>query len=210
MRHFLKEILQNIMSGYLRSFKVLGFFLLRIFILVLFSFLIVFPQWYFAIHYKLGYNIVILFFFSCFIIYVIGVKIFRYIKTEGKKSVGLPVIFRFTILISELYLIRYFLLSNHIFFIIPGILLSCEFLFFLCLIKGKKAIILPWMHTLLIVIASFEILYSSLVFFARGDYIYTSILLSFFILSIGYLLYKSGNSGLTNQKKQKYGQIPGS
>ena len=200
--HFILNTSRNIFFGYMRFFKIISSLFLRMCILCFFSFLIVFPQWYFAIHYKTGYNIFIFIFLSCFIVYITGVKIFRYMKKEVKIGRILPVLFRFLVLMLELYLIRFLLLQTSVFFIIPGILLSCEFLFFLCLIKGKDEILYSWMRTILIIITSFEILYSAFVLFTRGSHQYAVILLLIYIAALGYLLYNVGKS-VKNKKQMK-------
>lgn len=196
MPEFFTRIILNILSGHVRIFKIIGSFMLRIILLFFFSFVIVFPQWYFAIHYKLGYNIFIFVFLLSIILFTTGVKIFRYFAAESRRDFktgfGLPVFLRFIILVLELYLIRYLLLNDQILFMVPGILLVCEFLFFLCLIKENKEILISWMKTVLIILTSFEMIYTVSVLFTRGNRLYALSLAIIFLLAIGYLLYNPG------------------
>ncbi|MBN2534733.1 MAG: hypothetical protein JXB88_17745 [Spirochaetales bacterium] len=196
MLDFLTGTIIKVLTGYLRILKVIGVFILRIIVLCFFSFLIVFPQWYFAIHYKLGYNIFVVAFLFLIILFTVGAKLIKYIAKEFKKGsktgFGLPVLPRFVILVLELYLIRYFLLSGQIFFMVAGIVLVFEFLFFLCLIKEDKAILISWMKTVLIILTSFEIMYTGSVLFTRGNHFYALSIGVMYLLAIGYLPYKPG------------------
>lgn len=196
MSSFLPRTILNILAGYVRILIVIISVLLRIILLAFFSFLIVFPQWYFAMHYKFGYNIFLAILFLSIILFAVGVKIAGYFKSEFKKETktgyGIPVFLRFIILISELYLIRYLLLSDRIIFAVPGILMAYEFFFFLCLIKGNKEILISWMNTLLICLTSFEILYAVSVLFTRGNSVFAVFLGVIFVFAIGYLLYNPG------------------
>jgi hypothetical protein len=200
------RILFTIFAGYLRFIKVVISFILRIFLLALFSVLIVFPLWYCAIHCKTVYNIFVLVFLSVIILIIGGVKSLRYIKAESKKEGstghGLPVFFRFFVLGAELYVIRFLLLSDWIVFKVAGLLLASEFLFFLCFIKNNKEMLLSWMKTLLIVFTSFEFLYLSSVFFTRGNPLFSIFLGGTYLIAIGYLLYKPGTLHMSRSENK--------
>jgi len=200
------NIIWNILSGYARFFKELGSFIIKVFLLCFFSFLIVFPQWYFAIHYKLGYNIFVFSILTGLVLLYFISRIIRNFKKGNnlrkESKFRFSHLLDFIILLLELGLIRYFLSSNNIFFISAGTLFTCEFLFYLCIIKRKQEYLRLWMQTLLIILISLEIFYSISVFYTRGNYFFSVSLLVVYLCTIGYLIYNPRKINKVRKKEK--------
>jgi len=186
MREIFKKIYligYKILSGYFRFIKKVLVILLFLAILGLVSFFIVFPPWFFSINYKLGYNIFsLLIFFISFII-LMGKRIAKGIL-PGR-------IINFTAFLFELVIINIFLSNSNTFIIIFGLLLSIEYILFLCLIKKRRDYLSIGMIYIIITLSLGSIIRACLIISKQNELLlFISIpIVIFYFFSTGYIIY---------------------